>query len=146
MDGFNHYLISILDLQLTEIYEKLHIAIMTFFKSTYYKIISIALLSAYILVSVLSHLHYHHVDLNRPNSISNTTNYTLKGLGNFVGQNFICTIHQNYSLLHNTSRVDIADPSPDHQNSDNIAVSKKECYRSPFRFNKINLRAPPLSS
>jgi len=119
---------------------------MIFSKSTYRRIISVALLSAYILVSVLSLLHYHHVDLNRPNSISNTTNNSLTGLGDFDGQNFICTIHQNFSLLHNTSRVDIADPSPHHQNSDSIAASKKECYHSPFKFNNINLRAPPFSS
>ena len=119
---------------------------MIFSTRTYRKIISISLLSAYILVSVLSLLHYHHVDLNRPNSISNTTKNSLTGLGDFDGQNFICTIHQNFSLLHNTSRVDIADPSPDHQNSDSIAVSKKECYHSPFKFNNIRLRAPPNSS
>ena len=95
---------------------------MIFSKRTYRKLISIALLSAYILVSVLSLLHYHHVDLNRPNSISNTTNNSLTGLGNFDDQNFICTIHQYFSLLHNTYRVDIADPTPDHQNSDSIAV------------------------
>ena len=133
-------------MQLTEICEKLRIAIMIFSNRTYRKIISISLLSAYILVSLLSLLHYHHVDLNRPNSISKTTNNSLTGLGDFDSQNFICTIHQNFSLLHNTSRVDFADPSPDHQNSDSIAVFKKECYHSPFKFNNINLRAPPFSS
>lgn len=129
-----------------EICEKLHIAIMIFSKRTYRKIISIALLSAYILVSVLSLLHYHQVDLNRSNSISNATNNTLTGLGTFDGQNFICTIHQNFSLLHNTSRVDVPDDSLDHQNSENITISKKECYYSPFKVNNINLRAPPLFS
>jgi hypothetical protein len=146
VNELNNILFYRIDLQLTEICEKLRIAIMIFSNRTYRKIISISLLSAYILVSILSLLHYHHVDLNRPNSISNTTNNSLTGLGNFDDQYFICTIHQNFSLLHNTYRVDCTDKSPDLQNSDNIAVSKKECYHSPFKFNNINLRAPPFSS
>jgi hypothetical protein len=113
---------------------------------TYHKIISIALLSAYILVSALSLLHYHHVDLNRPDSISIPKDDSRTGLGTFDDQNFICTIHQNFSLLHNTTKVNIADNSPDHQNSAIIKVSNKECYYSPFKFNNINLRAPPISS
>jgi hypothetical protein len=117
-----------------------------FSKRTYYKITSTVLLSAYIVVSALSFLHYHQVDLNRPNSISKATNYTLTGIGAFDGQNFICTIHQNFSLLHNISRVDVADYSPIQDNSDNITVFKKESYYSPFKFNNINLRAPPISS
>jgi hypothetical protein len=145
-NGFNIFLIYIFDLQLTEICEKLRIAIMIFSNRTYRKSISISILSAYILVSIFSLLHFHHVDLNRPNSISNSTNSTLTGLGTFDGQNFLCTIHQNFSLLHNTSRVDIADNSPDLQNSDNITVFKNECYHSPFKFNNIRLRAPPISS
>ena len=143
---FNNNLTYIIDLQLTDICEKLHIVIMIFSQKTYPKIISTALLSAYILVSILSLLHYHHIDLNRPDSISKAANDTLTGLGTFDGQNFICTIHQNFSLLHNTSRVDFADHCADHQNSKNITISKKECYYSPFTFNNINLRAPPLSS
>jgi hypothetical protein len=119
---------------------------MIFSKSTYRKIISVALLSGYILVSVVSLLHFHHIDLNRPNSISKTNDDNIIGLGTFDDQKFICTIHQNFSLLHNTFRVDIADPSPDHQNSDKITFSKKECFYSPFKFNNINLRAPPFSS
>ena len=133
-------------MQLTEICERLRIAIMMFSNRTYRKIISISLLSAYILVSLLSLLHYHHVDLNRPNSISNTTKNSLTGLGNFDGQNFICTIHQNFSLLHNTSRVDIANHSLDLQYTGNITVFNNECYHSPFKFNNIRLRAPPISS
>ena len=119
---------------------------MLFSKRTYRKNISIALLAAYILVSVLSLLHYHHIDLNRPNSISNSRNDALTGLGTFDGQNFICTIHQNFSLLHNTSRVDISDNSPDLQYSDHVTVFENDCYHSPFKFSKIKLRAPPISS
>ena len=119
---------------------------MIFSKRTYRKNISIALLAAYILVSVLSLLHYHHIDLNRPNSISNSRNDALTGLGTFDSQNFICTIHQNFSLLHNTSRVDISDNSPDHQYSENITVFLTDSYHSLFQFNNIRLRAPPISS
>jgi len=119
---------------------------MIFSKRAYRKIISIALLSAYIIASVLSLLHYHQVDLNKNISISNSTKDTLTGLGTFDGQNFICTIHQIFSLLHNTCRVDSADHSPDFQNSDKITFSKKERFYSSFNFNNINLRAPPISS
>jgi hypothetical protein len=119
---------------------------MIFSKRTYRKVISLLLLSTYILVSVLSLLHYHHIDLNRPNSISKPKDDSIAGLGTFDSQNFICTIQQNFSLLHNTCRVDIADHSPDLQNSDNITVSKKECFYSPFKFTNIDLRAPPISS
>jgi hypothetical protein len=119
---------------------------MIFYKITYNKSISVALLSVYILISIYSLLHYHKVDLNKPNAIEKKTNYTLTGFGTIDGQNFICTIHQNFSLLHSACRIDISDHSPDLQNSDSIAVSKKECYHSPFTFNNINLRAPPFSS
>jgi len=119
---------------------------MMFFGRTYYKIISTGLLSAYILICVLSLLHYHSVDLYRPNSVSRATNYTLTGLGTFDRQNFICTIHQNFSLIHNISRFDVADYSPIQDNSDNITVFKKESYYSPFKFNNNNLRAPPIYS
>ena len=97
---------------------------MIFSKRTYRKVISLLLLSAYFLVSVLSLLHYHHVDLNRPSSVSNSSRDTFTGLVSFGGKNFICTIHQNFSLLHNTSRVDISDNSLDLQYSDNITVFK----------------------
>ena len=119
---------------------------MTFSKRTYRKIISLSLLLAFISVSVLSLLHYHHIDLNRPNSVSNSRNDTLKGLGSFHGQNFICTIHQNLSLLHNTSRVGISYHSPDLQYFDNITVIEKVSYYSLLNFNNIGLRAPPISS
>jgi hypothetical protein len=119
---------------------------MIFYKNTYNKTISIIILSAYILASVLSLLHYHQIDLYRPNAIEKQTNYTFTGFGTFDNQNFICTIHQNFSLLHNTGRVDIADHSPNLQNSDNITFSNKERHCSYFYFSNINLRAPPIST
>ena len=119
---------------------------MIFSIRTYRKIISLSILSAYILVSALSLLHYHQIDLNRPNSISNSRNDALTGLGTFDGQNFICTIQQNFSLLHNTSKIDITAHSPDLQYFDSITTIEKVSYQSLFKFNNINLRAPPISS
>lgn len=119
---------------------------MIFSIRTYRKIISLSILSAYILVSALSLLHYHQIDLNRPNSISNSRNDALTGLGTFDGQNFICTIQQNFSLLHNTSRVDISYHSHNLQYFDSITIIEKVSYQSLLKFNNINLRAPPISS
>ena len=120
--------------------------IMSFSNKTYRRIISISLLSAYILVSALSLIHYHKIDLNRPNTISSSSENNLSGFGTFEGQNFICTIHQNYLLLHNTNRIDIAVCSPVLQYFNNITVVKNESYHSTLQFNNINLRAPPISS
>lgn len=119
---------------------------MIFSKRTYRKNISIALLSAYILVSVLSILHYHHIDLNRANSISNSRKDALTGLGTFDGQNFICTIHQNFSLLHNNTKIDITYNTPEFRYLDRIRIIEKVSYFSLLNFNNISLRAPPISS
>jgi hypothetical protein len=119
---------------------------MIFSKRAYRKIISVALLSGYILVSVVSLLHYHPVDLNRPSSVSNSTHDTLTGFGSVEDQKLICTIHQNFSLLHKTSMVNDANHSPDLQYFDRIIFINKDSYHSPFNFNNISLRAPPISS
>lgn len=119
---------------------------MIFSNRTYRKIISISLLSAYILVSALSLLHYHKIDLNRPGSIATAGENNTSGFGSFEGQNFICTIHQNYLLLHNTNRIDITVCTPVLQYVNNITVIKKESYHSILEFNNVNLRAPPISS
>ena len=119
---------------------------MTFIFNTYRKKVSIYLLFAYIFVSILSLLHYHEIDLNKTNSIASSTAKTLTGLGTFDGQNFICTIQQNFLLLHNTSKIDITVHSPDLQYFDSITIIEKVSYQSLLKFNNINLRAPPISS
>jgi hypothetical protein len=121
-------------------------AIMIFSKRTYRKNISIVLLSAYILVSVLSLLHYHHIDLNRPNSVTSSADGAVTGSGTFNGKNFICTVHQNFTLLHNTSKIDITYKTPDLQYFDSITVIEKVSYFSLLNYNNIGLRAPPISS
>ena len=119
---------------------------MIFSNKTYRKIISVSILSAYILVSALSLLHYHKIDLNRPDSISSSGNNSFSGLGTFEGQHFVCTIHQNFLSLHNTYKIDSTNHSPDLQYCDSITFIEKVSYRSLLKFNNISLRAPPLTS
>ena len=119
---------------------------MIFMVNTYRKKISIYLLLAYIFISVLSLFHYHDIDLNKPYSFTSSANNTVNGFDTYYGRNFICTIHQNFSLLHNTSRIEITVHSPDLQYFDSITVIEKVSYQSLLKFNTINLRAPPISS
>ena len=119
---------------------------MIFSERTYRKFISLFLLSSYILVSLVSLFHYHHVDLSRANSVSNFNSDTLTEFGYFDGKNFICTIHHNFSLLHNVSGINISCHSPDLQTCENITVFITESYYSLFNFSNVSLRAPPIYS
>jgi len=119
---------------------------MIFYKNTYRRIISISLLSSYILVSVVSLFHYHHIELSRSKLLSNFNGKPVTDFDYFGGKNFICTIHHNYSLLHNVSGTEILCNSPDLQYSENISVFITERYQSPYYLTTISLRAPPIFS
>lgn len=119
---------------------------MIFYKNTYRRIISISLLSSYILVSVVSLFHYHHIELSRSKTLSNINNTPVTEFDYFGGKNFICTIQQNYSLLHNVLGTEVSCHSPNLQYSENITVFITERYQSPFYLNTISLRAPPIFS
>jgi hypothetical protein len=119
---------------------------MIFYRSSYRRIISSVLLSSYIFVAVVSLFHYHQIELSKASLLSNFNTKPVTDFEYFGGKNFICTIHQNFSLLHNVSGVEISCHSPDLQYSENITVLFTECYQSPFYLNSINLRAPPIYS
>lgn len=117
---------------------------MKYYTSKYSKKIVKTLLSAYLLVCVLSIFHFHNFSILQSPAIDNVPSETshVKYLAN---TEFKCLIHQNLNSLQSVNIDQSGDPFTYLTFKENLTSDISDINLSTKYFSTNNLRAPPTN-